>query len=307
MKQLAVVTNTLVRPNELLNKFTEFLDVAPLSVRSYTSGVKIFLSFMNSNGIKNPTRDDVIAFKKALTDAGKKAATVALYLAAVKRFFTWCEQSGFYANITTGVKAPKIDKGHKKDALSGNQVKNILVSIPRKTLEGLRNYAMLALMVNCGLRTIEIARANIEDLRNIGGATCLFIQGKGKTSKADFVKLSPQVEQAIRAYLKARGKFDEAEPLFVSVSRRNFGQRLTTRTISGVAKMAMINAGYQSKKLTAHSMRHTAITLALMAGLALAEVQAFARHTSINTTMIYAHHVNRIQSMCENVIANQIF
>ena len=69
----------------------------------------------------------------------------------------------------------------------------------------------------------------------------------------------------------------------------------------------MINAGYQSARLTAHSLRHTAITLALMAGQNLADVQAFARHTSINTTMIYNHAVNRMKSLCESVIANQIF
>lgn len=308
MKNINVATNSqIMKFNDLLDSFTSFIDVAPLSVRSYTSGIKQFFYFMQDNGIINPTHDDVIYFKKSLTDDGHKPATVALYLAAVKRFFAWCEQSGIYKNITVGVKSPKIDRGHKKDCFSGEQIKNVLAGIKRNNLEGLRNYAMFALMVNCGLRTIELARANVEDLRNIGGVSVLFIQGKGKTSKSDFVKLSSQVEQAIRAYLLARGQVKENEPLFISHSRRNSGQRLTTRTISGVAKKAMINAGFNTSRLTAHSLRHTAITLALMAGQSLADVQAFARHTSINTTMIYNHTVNRMRSLCESVIANQIF
>ena len=310
MKDLEIIRNSQienVKLNNLIESFTKFLDVAPFSVRSYNSGVKKFFSFMFENNINTPNRDDVIAFKKSLLDSGKKPATVALYLAAIKKFFSWCEQSGFYANITVGVKAPKIDKGHKKDNFSGVQIKSILAGINRNNLEGLRNYAMFALMVNCGLRTIELARANVEDLRNIGGVSVLFIQGKGKTSKSDFVKLSSQVEQAIRAYLKARGHVEESEPLFISHANRNHGGRLTTRTISGVAKKAMINAGYQSARLTAHSLRHTAITLALMAGQSLQEVQSFARHTSMNTTLIYAHNVNRMNSLCESVIANQIF
>ncbi len=262
---------------------------------------------MFENDINTPNRDDVIAFKKSLLDTGHKPATVALYLAAIKRFFAWTEQSGIYKNIARDVKAPKIDRGHKKDCFSGVQIKSILANMQRTNREGLRNYAMFALMINCGLRTIELARANIEDLRTSGDCTLLYIQGKGRTSKTDFVKLSPQVEEAIRAYLKARGNVNESAPLFVSHSRRNSGQRLTTRTISGVAKKAMINAGYQSARLTAHSLRHTAITLALLKGLALADVQAFARHTSINTTMIYNHSVNRMTSQCEAVIADAIF
>ena len=91
------------------------------------------------------------------------------------------------------------------------------------------------------------------------------------------------------------------------MSKRNYGQALTTRTISGVCKNAILAAGFNSKRLTAHSLRHTAVTLALIAGENLADVQAFARHSSINTTMIYNHSVNRMTSQCETLIAKSIF
>lgn len=206
-----------------------------------------------------------------------------------------------------GIKAPKIEKGHKKDYLAANQVKSILTGINRSNLEGLRNYAIMALMITGGLRTIEVARANVEDLAVVGGVSVLYIQGKGRTDKTEFVKINSQVERAIREYLVARGQIKGSEPLFVSCSRRNRGQRLTTRTISSVCKLAMISAGLVSQRLTAHSLRHTAVTLALLAGLALAEVQHFARHSNIATTQIYAHNIDRIKSQCENIIAQCIF
>ena len=301
------ITQPITSPVNALNRFFGFLDVAPKTADTYRKALKQFISFLNERGIKTPSREDIIAFKKYLDAEGKKPATISLYLSAVRRFFSWCEAENIYPDITRGIKSPRIDAGHKKDCFSGSQVRDIMNGINRNSLEGMRNFAMFGLMAVCGLRTIEISRANVEDLRNVAGVACLFIQGKGKTSKSDFVKVPPQVEKAIRAYLSARGSVSENAPLFASCSRRNRGHRLSTRTISGVAKSAMIQAGYISELWTAHSLRHTAVTIALMAGNALDDVKAFARHNSVNTTLIYAHNVNRLKSACEVSIAQAIF
>ena len=293
--------------HELLNNFINFLDVREKTAITYSKALKQVFSYLSQNGIKQPTRDNILAFKKELEAKGHKPATIALNLAATRRFFSWTEQSGIYPNITVGIKAPKIERGHKKDYFAAHQVKSILTGIERNNLEGLRNYAVMALMTTGGLRTIEITRANVEDLRVVGGVSVLYIQGKGRTDKTEFIKISPQVEEAIRAYLKARGPVKDHDPLFVSCSRRNKGGRLTTRTIRGLCKNAMINAGFNSNRLTAHSLRHTAVTLALLAGQSLAEVQHFARHHNISTTQIYAHNVDRMKSQCEAVISNAIF
>ena len=293
--------------NEVLNRFTAFLDISPLTARSYLSGVKMFAKYLYATGVKEPSRDTVIAYKKELQELGRKPSTISLYLSALRRFFSWTESEGIYTNITAGIKAPKLSKGYKKDCFSAEQVKSIFAGIDRSNVEGLRNYAIMALMTAGGLRTVEITRAKIEDLRTVGGKSVLYIQGKGRSEKTEFIKLPPQVETAIKAYLAVREQAGDNAPLFASLSRQNKGKGLTTRTISGIAKAAMLNAGFNSKRLTAHSLRHTAVTLALLAGQDLADVQNFARHNNISTTQIYAHNIDRMKSQCEAVIARAIF
>ena len=291
----------------LLDRFVKFVEVSSASVHTYTFGVNRFLKYLSDNRIVQPTRETVLMYKKALAEKHCKPATIALYLSAVRRFFTWLESEGLYPNITAGVKSPKQSTGHKKDAFSSSQLKSIMQGFNRETLEGKRNYAIFALIAACGLRTCEVIRADIGDIREVYGEYCLFIQGKGKAGKDEFVKLSEPVMNALREYLAERGNVEDDMPLFASCSKRNRGQRLTTRTISGICKKAMQSAGFDSKRLTAHSLRHSSITIALLNGASLQEVQAFARHSNINTTLIYAHDVNRLKSQVESTISGAIF
>lgn len=291
---------------ELLNRFVQYVDVSPVTVKSYVSGVRVFLQYLSENDIHTPTRETILLFKKHLT-ANKSNGTIATYLSALRRFFSWCASEGLYPNITDGIKSPKIDARHKKDAFTANQLKSIIGGINRNSLKGKRDYALFCLISATGLRTVEVVRANVSDIRNVGGADCLFIQGKGRSSKSEFVKLSGHVMKAIQAYLTARGTVSDNEPLFASISHRNNGQRMTTRSISRICKSAMISAGYVSKRWTAHSLRHSAITLALIAGISIQEVSQFARHSNISVTMIYAHDVERLKSKCESAISNMIF
>ena len=291
---------------DLAKRFSDYLDISALSVKSYNVGVKKFLMFLHCNGISNPTRDTILLYKKELISK-HSANTVSLYLSALRRFFAWCESEGLYQDITRGIKSPRIDKGHKKDCFTANQIRQIITDIDRHSLKGMRDYALFALLSATGLRTVEVMRADICDIRVIQGETCLFIQGKGKTSKADFVKLSEPVLKAISEYLKARGNIAPNEPLFASLSHRNAGKRMTTRSISRICKSAMRRSGFDSRRLTAHSLRHTAVTLALLAGMNLHDVSQFARHSSINVTLIYSHDVERLKSHVESAISAAIF
>ena len=290
----------------MLDKFVQYLDVSPSSVRSYIFGVKSFLQYLSDKGINNPNRDTVLMYKKELAQ-NKSTSTIALYLSALRRFFAWCASENLYSDITSGIKSPRIDSGHKKDAFSAQQLREIIGGINREGLKGKRDYAIFALTAATGLRTVEVVRADVGDIRTVQGQACLYVQGKGRTSKSDFVKLSGHVLEAIKAYLDARGEVSENEPLFASVSHRNSGRRMTTRSISRLCKSAMIHAGYNNSRFTAHSLRHSAITIALIAGVSIQEVSQFARHSNISVTMIYAHDVERLKSQCENTISNALF
>jgi integrase/recombinase XerC len=186
-------------------------------------------------------------------------------------------------------------------------MQQVLDAVERNTAAGKRDYAILALMVTGGLRDIEIHRANIEDLRTLGDSTVLYIQGKGKDEKADYIKVTPVVEAALRDYIKTRRKPAKEEALFTSLSNNSQGKRLSTRSISGIVKQRLKNAGFDSDRLTAHSLRHTAVTLSLIGGNTLQEVQQFARHENISTTQIYAHNLDRAKNRCEETISSSIF
>ena len=264
------------------------------------------MNFLHANGITQPTCETVILYKQTLT-VRYSANSVALYLSALRRFFAWTETAGLYPNVMSGVKSPKISHEHKRDAFSAVELKRIISSMSRDSLEAKRNNAIFALISSCGLRTIEVVRANVGDIHRVAGVAVLDIQGKGHSSKDAFVKLTEPVMAAIREYLELRGEVNDNEPLFASCSRRNKGQRLTTRTISSVCKSAMIRAGFNSKRLTAHSLRHSAITIAILSGQTLDDVSAFARHSSIAITQIYNHSINRLKSRCESAISAVIF
>lgn len=291
---------------QLYESFFKFIDVKEKSIATYKRALKQFVKYLTARGIVHPTREDVIAFREELK-VDHKPTTVQAYIVAIRLFFQWTAQVGKYANIAEHVKGAKISSGHKKDYLTAKQVKKVLSKIDTTTEQGKRDYAILTLMVTCGLRTIEVSRANIEDLSTRGENTVLYIQGKGRDEKTDYAKLPVEVEDAIRDYFTARGTADLKSPLFVSTSHNSIGGRLSTRSISGIVKTCLKNAGFDSPRLTAHSLRHTTATINLLEKGNLEETQQLLRHTNINTTMVYLHHIKRENNRSEERVASAIF
>lgn len=287
-------------------EFIAFLDVAPRTVQTYSGSLRQFIKWLKAHQIEQPTRADVLAYRDELRQR-VKPATVQSYIAAVRLFFQWTATAGIYPNIADHVKGAKIEPGHKKDYLGAAQIKAVLRSIDTGTARGKRDYALFALMVTGGLRDIEASRANIEDLRQRSGQTVLYLQGKGREERTEYIKVVPEVEQALREYLKTRQQPSGKAPLFVSLSNNSRGQRLSARSISGLIKKRLVSAGYNSDRLTAHSLRHSAVTLSLLGGLPLEEVQQFARHRNLSTTQIYAHNLSREQNRSEDTISAAIF
>ena len=106
----------------------------------------------------------------------------------------------------------------------------------------------------------------------------------------------------LKEYIKARGRVRDEDPLFASHSTKNRGSLLTTRSVSRIVKERLKQMGIDDDRITAHSLRHTAITLSLLAGATPQEARAMARHADINTTLIYAHNINRIAQAPEKKI-----
>lgn len=292
---------------DLMDRFIAYLDASPKTVETYTRAVRQLINYFSFNGIIRPQREDVIAFREELKTSGLKPTTIQNYITAAKIFFRWTEQEGLYPNVADKLKGAKLDRDHKKDYLTSGQVKSVLESVERDSEQGLRDFAILTLMVTGGLRTIEVSRADIGDLRTAGDSTVLYLQGKGRAEKTEYIKIAAPVEKAIRAYLKAKGPVNEDAPLFSSLSNNSKGERLSTRTVSGIVKTRLQGAGYDSSRLTAHSLRHTAVTLSLLAGRDIAEVQQFARHANITTTMIYNHALDKAKNGCSEAISSAIF
>ena len=295
---------------ELIQAFLDSQDIKPASKATYSRSLKQFTAWLQQTGrstrMETLNRLDILAYRDSLLEAGKSAYTIQAYLASVKQLYAWLETEKAYPDITRGIKPGKKPRGFRKDILSEDSLRKVLASMKQDSLEGLRDYAIVSLLARTGLRTVEVQRAAIGDLRQEPGLEAservLWIQGKGRDSKDDFVLLTEAAVKPIQDYLRARGKTQDTEPLFCSCSDRNKGQALTTRSLSRIVKQALRKAGLDSERLTAHSLRHSAISLAVAGGASLQQVQAMARHTDVKTTMTYFHNLSRLQSGAERYI-----
>ena len=260
-----------------------------------------------------------------------KPNTIAQYLRSVCQFFRWTAANGYYPDIAANIHAPKLRHDrHSKEALTAPEVLAIEKSIAqraqertqaaqeatkdaagrlqRSTEQGKRLYAMYLLAVNAGLRTVEISRANIKDLETKGGQTWLYIWGKGRTEPDQKKPIAPEVAAAIKDYLQSRTDHPTtASPLFVSTGNRSGGKRIATTTISTMLKQAMKEAGFDSERITAHSLRHSAAQAALQAsGNNIYTAQKYLRHSSPATTEIYLHEDERTEK-AERAIAQEVY
>mgnify|MGYP002606374883 CR=1 FL=1 len=303
-KQLVLRQSNL---ENLFNQFVIFIDATPNTIRTYRGSLKQWFLYLRQNQIVQPTAETVRQYRDYLQENGKKPTTVKNYIIAIKRFFAWTEEAGLYPNVAKHIKSGHISKNFKRDYLTGSQARQILGHIDRSTLKGKRDYAMLVTMLTMGLRTIEVVRANIDDIRTKGNTTVLYVQGKGHEDKDDLIRMPQHVESAIRDYLSVRKANDLSEPLFVSTSNHNSNGRMTTRSIRRIVKTAFIAAGFDSPRLTAHSTRHTAATLSLLNGATLQQTQELLRHRNIGTTEIYAHNIDATTNPAATDVEEAIF
>ena len=298
-----VMKASAVNNAELVTKWLAFAQVKPASVRAYTKGVKNFLAFVKTNDISGITREVLIGYKEYL--GGKyKAVTANLYLTATKLFVGFLYQEGaIVTNVAERIKNFKVSEQHAKDALSAQMTKKIIAAFDTATLKGKRDKAIYTLMTTCGLRCVEVMRANVGDLVNRGDKVFLQVQGKGRDDKNECVEVPSPVMNLITMYLASRAGVGDDEPLFASVSHRNFGCRLTTTSISRIIKTTLRDNGIDSSRITAHSLRHTCANTMIINGVDLRRVQEVLRHKNITVTQRYLHELDRYNNGGEVICA----
>lgn len=292
---------------DILNKFIDDQDVKASSKSAYKRALNQFFKWVIKKGVPFPliTRVEILSYKEDLFATGMSGLTVSSYLTSVRKFYEWAESKGYCLNVAKGVKSPKRKQQFRKQPLTTDQCKSLLAHFQQTS--SARDFAIINLLLRTGLRTIEVIRANIEDIKFKGGKRVLMVHGKGRDEKDSFVILTDKAFSPIQDYIQTRTKVKAGEPLFISISNNSKGDRLTTRTVSKIAKEGLKSIGLNSRSLTAHSLRHTAAVSILRAGGSLEETQGVLRHSNISTTQIYTATLEeeiRLQKATEELIDN---
>lgn len=139
----------------LIASFINSQDVKQASRDTYLKSLRAFKGWLSGQGIRNPVRQDILAYKDFQQAQGLSCSTVSGYMVVVRKFFEYLEATFGYQNVAKGIKGGKRAKGFRKDPLTVEQIKDLLDKINRATIQGVRDYAMLNLMIRTELRTID--------------------------------------------------------------------------------------------------------------------------------------------------------
>ena len=290
---------TINSNQDLITKWFKFAEISENSQETYIKGVCKFVTFVRDNNITQPTRETVVDFKKEIMDNNSNG-TAYSYLSGLNSFYKFLEYENISQDITRNIKLPKIPKGHKKDCLTEDQLRKLLNSLNQNDLQNARDCCMINLMLRTGLRSCEVLGADIGDIQIKEGKHVLYIKGKGHTEKDDFVVLEYDMMSIIDNYLNKRKNVIDKSPLFISLNHSTYGERLKPSSFRKIIKTRLRDVGIDSKRLSPHSLRHTAVTYSLLAGATIKEAKDMARHTDVNTTLGYAHNLKRLTDSTES-------
>ena len=277
--------------------FVKYLDVDDLTLKTYKTGIESFIKFLNDNSIKNPSRDDVIAYRDMLRETYSNNTTNT-YMIAVRALFKYLSIHNLYDNICDDIKGAKYSTTPKKEVLSLDSIKNIY-----NGLNNIEDKALFGLMCSTGLRVCEIATALIEDIKEYNGEIVLFVLGKKRDSKCEYVKLSDQVLEDIKKYIGNR----KNGYIFVSTSNNNTGGGVTTTSLRNRIKSIFRRFGLDKDTLSCHSLRRSFAVISYETGSSIYDIQQVLHHSSINTTTRYLKQVDRDKNKTEYNVSNMIF
>lgn len=310
MKELVTVEGgAMVENQDLIARAVEdwikFCDVGKLTQRAYNSAVSKFVAFINSNGL-NINESALIAFREYCKE-NFSVATARLYFQISRKFCQWTCKKMNVADFTAGVKGVKVETSvHSRDALPLEDCAAVISNIKGNDFVSKRDTAILILMIDCGLRRCEVHRLDCCDVELRRGKYFLRVFGKARSGKNDFVALPKAAKKVLDEYLKLRGVADETAPLFISNSNNSKGKRLDVQSISKLAKNALVNAGFNSKRLVCHSLRHSFASAAISEGVDIRDIQKCLRHKSVTTSEIYIADENLYSNNTTEIVAKKL-
>ena len=240
-----------------------------------TSDIFDFLSYLANDRPLNP--------ETPLTEHGISASARARKLSSIKSFYKYLtvRTKQLSENPVADLEYPKLRKSLPK-YLTMEQSAALLQAVSGPNEK--RDYAILMLFLNCGIRRSELVGLNLTDVYEDR------IRVVGKGNKERFVYFGTACRKAIDAYLEERSKKVLSDNYALFGSRD--GNRISVTAVHRLVKKALLQAGLDSTQFSAHKLRHTAATMMLSGGVDVKTVQEVLGHENLNTTQIYTHIEN---------------
>ncbi len=240
-----------------------------------TSDIFDFLSYLANDRSTNPDA--------AAPEYGISASARARKLSAIKSFYKYLtvRTKQLDENPVADLEYPKLRKSLPK-YLTLEQSSALLQAVSGQNEK--RDYAILMLFLNCGIRRSELVNLNLSDVYEDR------IRVVGKGNKERFVYFGTACRKAIDAYLPERNKKVLSDNRALFGSRDN--NRISVTAVHRLVKKALSQAGLDSTQFSAHKLRHTAATMMLSGGVDVKTVQEVLGHENLNTTQIYTHIEN---------------
>ena len=240
-----------------------------------TSEIFDFLSYLANDRPLNPD--------SPYSDHGIEPAARSRKLSAIKSFYKYLtvRTKQLQENPVADLEYPKLRKSLPK-YLTMSQASALLQAVSGQNAK--RDYAILMLFLNCGIRRSELVGLNLSDVYEDR------IRVVGKGNKERFVYFGSACHRAIEAYMEERNKtvLTDNRALFGS---RN-GNRISVTAVHRLVEKALLKAGLDATQFSAHKLRHTAATMMLSGGVDVKTVQEVLGHENLNTTQIYTHIEN---------------
>lgn len=282
------------------------------TIRSYISQTKQYLNWCQDNLLPPIEADfqDIKLYRQYLIEQNYKPRTIATKLNIIRRFYDAALNKGLITlNPVSSVKAPttREDPAARITYLEAEELKYLLDFINseldqfttnKQRLSILRDRLLVGIMALEGCRTVEIHNLKVNDIVSQGIKTGLRVSAK-RASR--IVPLTENLSAQLGEYLETRQKvlrrkIKPTDYVFVSFSNNNKGGQLSRRGIREICDRYLIATNLKhtpGRTLSAHSLRHTAGTLALRTGSDLRQVQDLLGHADPKTTSIYAHVADR--------------